>query len=149
LKKGAFREMAEEITWKVLVRAASSLLSVFDEAVNAYNTRDWATLSSLLDDYVLLKLPDKTKAPIYQKDAVLTYLKNDAESDNPNFNPQPNTIRPIVPHDVDNRFGYFTGLGYWEDNNGAGLIHYNFTFMNEGSIATPDWQLILLWGSDD
>lgn len=138
-----------DLTWNILVNATSALLTAFSSAVNAYNTRDWATLSNLLDANVLLKLPDNTKPPIFQRGPVLTYLQNDATSDKPNFNPQPNTSRPIAPHDVDDVFGYFTGLGYWEDTNGAGLIHYNFTFINNGSINAPNWQLILLWGSSD
>jgi hypothetical protein len=124
------------------------ILTTFSAAVAAYNKYDWPTLESFLDDHVLLKLPDNTKAPIYGKSNVIHYLAGEA-LDEPTFTPAPNASHPITPHDVDDLIGFITHIGSWVDkNHKLRPIYYAFTFINHGSPNNPVWKILLLWSNN-
>jgi hypothetical protein len=121
-----------------------SISSVFQQAVLAYNERDWGTLGNLLDDNVILKRVTGASPPFcFGKTSVLNFLQTDANSDNPTFTPN-----PAVPNQHGN-LGTINGAGQWKDHNGSGLIQFEFTFINRLGSGNPDWKIVFLWGSND
>jgi hypothetical protein len=121
-----------------------SISSVFQQAVLAYNERDWGTLGNLLDDNVILKRVTGASPPFYfGKTSVLCFLQTDADSDNPNFTPNAST----ASHH--GNLGTINGAGQWKDRNGSGLIQFEFTFINRLGSGNPDWKIVFLWGSND
>ncbi|MGH8012257.1 MAG: hypothetical protein ACREQ4_07155 [Candidatus Binataceae bacterium] len=134
--------------WLSLLTPTQTLLQTFQDAVNAYNGRDWATLEAMLDQYALLKTVADGDPPQFGRTNVRNYLEADANRDNPTFTPD-NNSNVVVPHHVDHRFGYITGTADWVDKNGKGPIHFSFTFINRGPANAPGWKLFVLWSSVD
>ncbi|HTT75861.1 MAG TPA: hypothetical protein VMF50_07760 [Candidatus Binataceae bacterium] len=120
--------------------------TTFLAAVKAYNKYDWPAVGSFLDDNVILKLPDSSRAPIYGKSNVLHYLIGEA-IDKPTFDPEP--YKKIISHDVDDEIGYITHLGTWvDDNHEIRNIHYAFAFINRGTKENPNWKMVLMWSNN-
>jgi hypothetical protein len=121
-----------------------SISSVFQQAVAAYNGRQWSTLGNLLDDNVILKRVTGASPPFYfGKTSVLNFLQTDADSDNPTFTPNPTN-----PSQHGN-LGTINGAAQWKDGNGSGPIQFEFTFINRLGNGNPEWKIVFLWGSND
>jgi hypothetical protein len=121
-----------------------SVSSVFQQAVSAYNERQWDTLCNLLDDYVILKRVNGASPPFYfGKASVLSFLQDDANTDNPTF------IANSPAAQLHGNLGTINGVGLWKDSNGNGPIQFEFTFINRLSSGNPDWKIVFLWGSND
>jgi hypothetical protein len=93
-------------------------LTVFDNAVYAFNIRDWNGLSALLDDHVKA-FPVRGKPPVSDKPNVMNYLQIDVKNENPTLVVKNRSATGAV----------VTGTGCWTDIPPV-QVNIKFTIVN-------------------
>ena len=104
------------------------LLQTFLRAVDAFNTNDYATFGSLLDDRATLTEIDHPLHTVRLKQPVIDFCQAKVNKDHAQFQ----TTGPIS---VDPQRGTVTGIAFWEDGVGAGRnslkIKFHFIFSHD------------------
>jgi hypothetical protein len=117
------------------------VLAAFRKAVDAFNQKDAAALTPLLDPNVILKKihTNHAKPVITPRDAVVEYLEGAWHGNPPVtmiFDPFGGGQTPSVHvQGPDNTKAFVKGDGCWKDNDGDnadGQLNYTFDFQNTG-----------------
>jgi hypothetical protein len=120
---------------------SSSLLTAFNNIVNALNYYQWETVRDLCDDGVTITSLDKPKT-YTGKQAVVNYIKNKIAKDHPILSPI--TVNP------NSTTGMVSGKAWWfdQDNNIPTKTHicYQFIFVLH---SDGNWYAVNLYGTPD
>jgi uncharacterized protein DUF4440 len=128
--------MKQERSMSALVHY-ESLLATFNKTVHAFNSQDFKELERLLHPHAVLNRIHHRKDAdsLWGREDVIKHLSNKLKADKTQFT-------PIAPISVGVRTGTVSGLGDWEDEQGAisERISYSFVFVQD--CYTKEWSLL-------
>jgi Domain of unknown function (DUF4440) len=128
--------MKQERSMSALVHY-ESLLATFNKTVHAFNSGDVKELERLLHPHAVLNRIHHRKDAdsLWGRENVVKHLGDKLKADKTQFT-------PIAPISVGVRTGTVSGIGEWEDEQGAisERICYSFIFVQD--CDTKQWSLL-------
>jgi uncharacterized protein DUF4440 len=113
------------------------LLATFSKTVQAFNNQDFKELERLLHPHAVLNRIHHRKdaESLRGRTGVIKHLNNKLKEDKTQFT-------PVGPVSVDIRTGTVSGIGEWEDRQGATSERIRYSFIFTQDCDTKEWSLL-------